>query len=77
MAYCDAVLRDTTRIDIDGNATDEAVDDTSRALAEQKRKQTLEARRRRAARQAGKASDRTGISHHSSGCDSAPQILPA
>jgi sRNA-binding protein len=77
MAYCDAVLRDATRIDIDGNATDEAVDDTSRALAEQKRKQTLEARRRRAARQAGKASDRTGISHHSSGCDSAPQILPA
>src|SRR3954465_4326628 len=28
MSYCDAVLRDTIRIDIDGNATDEVVDDT-------------------------------------------------
>src|SRR5215204_3762967 len=38
MAYCDAVLRDSIRIDIDGNATDEVVDDTSRAMAERKRK---------------------------------------
>src|SRR3954471_6383295 len=49
LAYCDAVLRDAARIDIDGNATDEVVDDTGRAMAEQKRKQVLEVRHRRAA----------------------------
>jgi sRNA-binding protein len=64
LAYCDAVLRDTIRIDIDGNATNEVVDDTSRTMAEQKRKQVLEARRRREARQASRANDRTEISHN-------------
>ena len=43
LAYCDAVLRNSIRIDIDGKATDEIVDDVSRAMAEQKRKQVLEA----------------------------------
>src|SRR5215213_582247 len=61
IAYCDAVLRESIRIDINGNATDEVVDDASRAMAEQKRKQVLEARRRREARQASKTSDGTGI----------------
>src|SRR3954447_17693657 len=30
ITYCDAVLRDSIRIDINGKATDEVVDDTSR-----------------------------------------------
>ena len=64
MAYCDAVLRETVRIDIDGNATDEVVDDTSRAQAAQQRQQVLEARRRREARQASKTNDRTGMSRN-------------
>ena len=64
LAYCDAVLRDTIRIDIDGNATDEVVDDTSRVMAEQKRKQVLETRHRREARQANKMNDRTGMSRN-------------
>jgi sRNA-binding protein len=64
IAYCDAVLRDGIRIDIDGNATDEVVDDTSRTMAEQKRTQVLEARRRREARQASKTNDKTGISRN-------------
>jgi hypothetical protein len=64
MAYCDAVLRDTVRIDIDGNATDEVVDDTSRAQAAQQRQHVLEARHRREARQASKTNDRTGMSRN-------------
>src|SRR4051794_13067937 len=64
IAYCDAVLRDSVRIDIDGNATDEVVDDTSRAMAEQKRKQVLEARRRREAREASKPNNRAGVSRN-------------
>jgi sRNA-binding protein len=64
IAYCDAVLRDSIRIDINGNATDEVVDGTSRTMAEQKREQVLEARRRREARQASKTNDRTGISRN-------------
>src|SRR4051794_5208057 len=63
IAYCDAVLRDSIRVDINGNTTDELVDDTSRAMAEQRRKQVLEARRRREARQASKANDRTEVPH--------------
>src|SRR4051794_26599641 len=59
LAYCDAVLRNRIRIDIDGNVTDEVVDDTSRVMAEQKRKRVLEARRCREARQASKTNDRT------------------
>jgi sRNA-binding protein len=62
LAYCDAILRDAIRIDIDGNATDEVVDDTSRAMAEQKRKQVLETRHRREERQANKMNNRTGMS---------------
>jgi sRNA-binding protein len=58
IAYCDAVLRDAIRIDIDGNATNEVVDDTSRAQATQKRQQVLEARRRRAAHQVSKTNGR-------------------
>ena len=64
LVYCDAVLRDTIRIDVDGNATNEVVDDPSRAMAEQKRKQMLEARRHREARQASRANVRTEISHN-------------
>ena len=64
IAYCDAVLRDSVRIDINGNATDEVVDGTSRTMAEQKRTQVLEARRRREARQASKTNDKTGISRN-------------
>ena len=64
LAYCDAVLRDSIRIDVDSNAMNEVVDDTSRAMAEQKRKQVLEARRRREARQASRANDRTEMSHN-------------
>ena len=64
IAYCDAVLRDSIRIDINGNVTDEVVDGTSRTMAEQKREQVLEARRRREARQASKTNDKTGISRN-------------
>ena len=63
LAYCDAVLRDVIRIDIDGNVTDEVVNDISRAMAEQKRKQVIESRRRREARQASKMNDSTEKSH--------------
>jgi sRNA-binding protein len=65
MAYCDATLRDTVRIDIDGNATDEVVDDESRTQAEQQRQQIIEARRRRAERQASKTNDRAEMSSNS------------
>src|SRR3954449_512328 len=65
MAYCDAVLRDSIRIDINGKATDEVVDDTSRAMAEQKRTQILESRRRRAAREASKTVSKTETSSNS------------
>jgi sRNA-binding protein len=64
LAYCDAVLRDAIRVDIDGNATDEVVDDTSRAMAEQKRKQVLEARHRREARQASKTNNGVEVSRN-------------
>jgi sRNA-binding protein len=64
VAYCDAVLRDSIRIDINGNATDEVVDGTSRTMAEQKREQVLETRRRREVRQASKTNDRSGISRN-------------
>src|SRR3954462_7503363 len=43
-AYCDARLRDSIRVDINGKATDELVADTSRAMAAEKRKQVLEGR---------------------------------
>jgi len=62
LAYCDAVLRDSIRVDINGKATDELVDDTSRAMAEQKRKQVLESRHRRAAREESKTNDRAKAS---------------
>jgi len=65
LAYCDAVLRDAIRVDIDGKATDEVVDDTSRAMAEEKRKQVLETRRRREAREASKTEDRAKASNNS------------
>jgi sRNA-binding protein len=65
IAYCDAVLRDAIRIDIDGNATDEVVDDESRMQAEQQRQQIIEARRRRAERQASKTNDRAEMSSNS------------
>jgi sRNA-binding protein len=65
LAYCDAVLRDTIRIDIDGNATDEVVDDTSRAMAAEKRTQVLEGRRRREAREASKTEDKAKASSNS------------
>src|SRR4051794_37762863 len=65
MAYCDAVLRNSVRVDIDGNTTDEVVDDTSRAMAEQKRKQVLEARSRREARQVSKTNDRADTTRNS------------
>jgi sRNA-binding protein len=65
MAYCDAILRDTVRIDIDGNATDEVVNDESRTQAEQQRQQIIEARRRRAERQASKTNDRAEMSSNS------------
>ena len=62
MAYCDAILRDTVRIDIDGKATDEVVNDESRTQAEQQRQQIIEARRRRAERQTSKTNDRAEMS---------------
>jgi sRNA-binding protein len=66
LAYCDAVLRDAIRVDIDGKATDEVVDDTSRAMAAEKRKQVLEGRRRRReARDASKAEDKAKASSNS------------
>ena len=65
MAYCDATLRDTIRIDIDGNATDEVVNDESRMQAEQQRQQIIEARRRRAERQTSKTNDRAEMSSNS------------
>lgn len=65
LAYCDAVLRDAIRVDIDGNATDEAVDDKSRAMAAEKRKQVLEGRRRREAREASKTEDKAKASSNS------------
>jgi sRNA-binding protein len=65
LAYCDAILRDTIRVDIDGNATDEVVDDTSRAMAAEKRKQVLEGRRRREAREASKTEDKAKASSNS------------
>src|SRR4051794_39751012 len=64
-AYCDAILRDAVRIDIDGNATDEVVNDESRAQAEQQRKRMLEASRRRAERKASKTNDRAEASPNS------------
>jgi sRNA-binding protein len=62
LAYCDAILRDSIRVDINGKATDELVDDTSRAMAEQKQKQVLESRHRRAAREESKTNDRAKAS---------------
>ena len=62
MAYCDAILRDTVRIDIDANATDEVVNDGSRTQAEQQRQQIIEARRRRTERQTSKTNDRAEMS---------------
>src|SRR4051812_33863412 len=58
LAYCDAVLRDSIRVDINGKARNELVEDTSRAMAEQKQKQILESRHRRAAREESKTNDR-------------------
>src|SRR4051812_4076739 len=65
LAYCDAILRDTIRVDIHGNATNEVVDDTSRAMAAEKRKQVLEGRRRREAREASKTEDKAKASSNS------------
>src|SRR3954449_7842894 len=65
LAYCDAVLRDSVRIDISGKATDEVVDGTSRAMAAEKRKQVLEGRRRREAREASKTEDKAKASSNS------------
>jgi sRNA-binding protein len=65
LAYCDAVLRDSIRIDINGKATDEIVDDASRAMAAEKRQQVLEGRRRRAEREASKTGERTEASSNS------------
>ena len=65
LAYCDAVLRDSIRVDINGKATDELVDDTSRAMAAEKRQQVLEGRRRRAEREASKTGERTEASSNS------------
>jgi sRNA-binding protein len=50
LSYCDAVLRSDTRIDIDGNATAEIVDEKSKAEAKEQREITLKAMRRRAAK---------------------------
>src|SRR4051812_7648714 len=65
LAYCDAVLRDSIRVEINGNTTDEVVDDTSRAMAAEKRQQVLEGRRRREAREASKTEDKAKASSNS------------
>src|SRR3954467_9239640 len=65
LAYCDAVLRDSVRIDINGNTTDELVVDTSRAMAAEKRQQVLEGRRLREAREASKTHDKAKASSNS------------
>src|SRR3954453_8431935 len=62
LAYCDAVLRDSIRVDINGKTTDELVDDISRAMAAEKRQQVLEGRRRREAREASKTEDKAKAS---------------
>jgi sRNA-binding protein len=54
MGYCDAVLRGGVRVDLNGIATDEIVDERAISQAQRRRADKLAAMQRRAARTANK-----------------------
>src|ERR1700677_3639797 len=71
-AYCQAILRNTHRINLDGSASDEEIDDTARALA----KERLEKIAARRAKDAEKSRSAT-VAREDDTQSKAPEAAPA
>jgi sRNA-binding protein len=71
-AYCQAILRNTHRINLDGSASDEEIDDTARALA----KERLEKIAVRRAKDAEKSRAAT-VAREDDAQPQAPELAPA